>query len=99
MGPHGPKEGIEMAPVYNAEVKISLKEGVADPEGQNTLKAIELLGYKGVTRVDSAKFFTLDIEASDRGGAEELLTDICRRLLSNPVIHNFDITVKECETH
>ena len=84
-----------MAPLYNADVKISLKEGVADPEGQNTLKAIELLGYNGVTKVSSAKFFTLSIDAPDKERANELLTDICRRLLSNPVIHNFDITISD----
>ena len=84
-----------MAPTYTAQVKISLKEGVADPEGQNTLKAIELLGYKGVTKVNSSKFFTLDIDAPDKENAQELLTDICKRLLSNPVIHNFDIVIDE----
>ena len=29
-----------------AEIRIELKQGVADPEGQNTRKALELLGYE-----------------------------------------------------
>ena len=31
-----------------AEIRIELKQGVADPEGQNTRKALELLGFKGI---------------------------------------------------
>lgn len=31
-----------------AEVRVELKKGVADPEGKNTLKALELLGFEGV---------------------------------------------------
>ena len=36
-----------------AEVRVTLKKGVADPEGKNTLKALELLGFEGVREVRS----------------------------------------------
>ena len=40
--------------MYRAEVRIELKPGVADPEGANTKKTLELLGFKGV-QSDSVK--------------------------------------------
>ncbi|MEM2839549.1 MAG: phosphoribosylformylglycinamidine synthase subunit PurS [Thermoplasmata archaeon] len=76
-----------------AEVRIELKEGVADPEGRNTQKALELLGFSGIVNVKSIKVFeiTLDGTPEDaRAKAEEM----CRRLLANPVIHRFTITIK-----
>ena len=84
-----------MAPTYVAEVKISLKDGVADPEGKNTLKAIDLLGYDGVKNVSSSKLFTIDVDVENVESAQELLNDVCRRLLANPVIHNFDVDIQE----
>jgi phosphoribosylformylglycinamidine synthase len=76
-----------------AEVRIELKEGVADPEGRNTQKALELLGFSGITNVRSIKVFEITLDGSPedaRSKAEEM----CRRLLANPVIHKFTITIK-----
>ena len=33
------------------EIRIELKKGVADPEGKNTRKTLEALGFKGITDV------------------------------------------------
>ena len=32
--------------MFIAEVRVKLKKGVADPEGANTKKALELLGFE-----------------------------------------------------
>lgn len=76
-----------------AEVRIELKEGVADPEGGNTQKALELLGFSGVEKVRSIKVFEITLEASAEN-AHEIVDDICRRLLANPVIHRYSIEIR-----
>ncbi len=48
-----------------AEVRVELKKGVADPEGKNTLKALELLGFQGLKDVKTVKVF--DIYLDDGG--------------------------------
>ncbi len=40
-----------------AEIRIELKPGVADPEGKNTKKALELLGFNDIKGVRSIKMF------------------------------------------
>lgn len=76
-----------------AEVRVELKKGVADPEGKNTLKALELLGFEGVNDVKTVKVFDISFDGSP-AGAEKKVDEMCRKLLTNPVIHNYSITIK-----
>lgn len=76
-----------------AEVRVELKKGVADPEGKNTLKALELLGFEGVRDVKTVKVFDIYIDG-DAGHAEKKIEEMCRKLLANPVIHNYSIKIK-----
>lgn len=90
---------IEITGVYTcqgeimltAEIRIGLKKGVADPEGQNAKKALELLGYKGVHSVNSVKIFVVQLDMDDKKEAEETIKNMCNRLFANPVIHDFQI--------
>ncbi len=76
-----------------AEVRVELKKGVADPEGRNTLKALELLGFEGLKDVKTVKVFDIFLDG-DSGEVEKRVDEMCRRLLANPVIHNYSIKIK-----
>lgn len=76
-----------------AEVRIELKKGVADPEGDNTRKALALLGFSEVKGVKSIKVFEIEMKGAEkaiRGRVEEM----CQRLLANPVIHNYKVSFR-----
>ncbi|MBR2093984.1 MAG: phosphoribosylformylglycinamidine synthase subunit PurS [Candidatus Methanomethylophilaceae archaeon] len=72
------------------EIRIELKKGVADPEGKNTRKTLESLGFKGIADVRSVKLFEveLDMPADEAVKAGE---EMCRKLLANPVIQNYRV--------
>ncbi len=72
-----------------ARVEVRLKHGVADPEGDNTLKALNLLGFEQVAAVRSIKTFELDLRTEDETQARLDLEAMCKRLLANPVIHDY----------
>jgi len=76
-----------------AEVRVELKKGVADPEGKNTLKALELLGFEGLKDVKTVKVFEIHLDG-ESGDLEKKIDEMCRRLLANPVIHNYLIKIK-----
>ena len=78
-----------------ADVYIELKEGVADPEGEATLKTLRLLGFKRVKRVSTVKVFRIDIEARSKEDAEREIAEMCEKLLANPVIQKYRIEWKE----
>ena len=75
-------------------VEIFLKKGVADPEGDATLKALRLLGFPNVTSVGSAKLFRIHLDGADPDKARIEVEDMCRKLLANPVIHEYSISVR-----
>lgn len=76
------------------EIRVALKPGVVDAEGKNTLKAIQLQGFKGVDGVSTSKVYTLDLTAKSADEAKRMCDEISRGLLANPVIHEYSITVK-----
>jgi phosphoribosylformylglycinamidine synthase len=77
--------------MLTAEIRIGLKKGVADPEGQNAKKALELLGFQGVSEVNSVKIFKVQLETDDMAEAETMVESMCQRLFANPVIHDYQI--------
>ncbi len=79
--------------MYTVDIQIRLKKGVADPEGKNTRKALALLGFS-VGDVHTSKIFTITFDAQSPEEAEAVVDDMCRKLLANPVIHNYDITFR-----
>ncbi|MCJ2531467.1 MAG: phosphoribosylformylglycinamidine synthase subunit PurS [Candidatus Thermoplasmatota archaeon] len=79
--------------MVTARVEVRLKHGVADPEGDNTLKALNLLGFEQVSAVRSIQTFEVDLKTEDEARAREDLEAMCRRLLANPVIHDYSFEV------
>ena len=77
------------------EVRIELKKGVADPEGENVKKTLELLGFRGVQGVRSIKTFEIVLDGMTEEEARETVGRMCRRLLANPVIHEYSIHIRE----
>ncbi|MEA2075441.1 MAG: phosphoribosylformylglycinamidine synthase subunit PurS [Euryarchaeota archaeon] len=82
-------------------VTIKLKHGITDPEGENTKKALNLLGFKNVHGVKSMKTFRIALEPETARDEEETVKqeveEMCRKLLANPVIHDYDIQVVKSE--
>lgn len=82
------KDELSYAVVY-----VKLKDGVLDPQGSTILRALENMGYQGIKDVRSGKVFEITIKQSQGKKTEELIDEICRKLLTNPVIekYNFEI--------
>ncbi|AKG91481.1 phosphoribosylformylglycinamidine synthase, purS protein [Geoglobus ahangari] len=76
---------------FTADVYISLKKGVVDPEGEATKKALNLLGFRNVKSVSSVKVFRIELEAKSREDAEKMIEEMCEKLLANPVIQDYSI--------
>lgn len=76
-----------------ARVEIHLKKGVADPEGDNVLKALKLLGFSTVTEVRSIKVFEIEVGERTRETAQSAVEEMCRKLLANPVIHDYRVAL------
>ena len=78
---------------YSARVSVMLKEGIADPQGQTIERALPALGYEGVKGVRVGKVIELEVEAGDPNEAQARVAEMCEKLLANPVIESYDITI------
>ena len=79
--------------MFEAKVTIKLKKGVSDPEGANTLKALHLLGFENVESVSTIRTFDILIDGKSADDVRRNVEKMCQRLLTNPVIHDFEIVV------
>jgi len=81
-------------PAYTVTVTVRLKQGVLDPEAETTQRALERLGFD-IEDLRSADQFELDLTAEDEKRASERAHEMTERLLANPTIHDYEITVQQ----
>lgn len=81
--------------MFLAKVRIGLKAGVSDPEGNNTLKALQLLGFQSIKNVSTERIVRIHLDTKKKDDAVAEAEKACRRLLTNPVIHDYTIEVEE----
>jgi phosphoribosylformylglycinamidine synthase PurS subunit len=80
---------------HRFEVLVSLKPGLADPQGKAVESSLPALGWRNVSRVRVGKHIDLTVHAESAAAAREQVEDMARRLLSNPVIEDFRILAAE----
>ena len=74
-----------------AKVKVTLKNGVLDPQGKAIAGALGHLGFIGVGHVRQGKYFEIDIAEIDEARAREQIEAMCEKLIANTVIENYEI--------
>lgn len=77
--------------LMKAKIKVTLKNGVLDPQGKAIEGALGSLGFSGIEHVRQGKYFEIDLKNTDKAKAKAELDDICRKLLANTVIENYEI--------
>ena len=78
---------------FEARVEITHLPGIADPQGATVLRAMPSLGWHNVSDVKIAKTIRLVVDAADASVAEAQVGEMCERLLANPVIEAYEVSV------
>lgn len=82
-------------PVWKASVRVMLKKGVLDPQGNAVQRSLGALGYPGIERVRVGKYMEVILSASDRDEASRRVEEMGKKLLANPVIEDFSFDIEE----
>lgn len=69
------------------------KRGVNDPQGDAVLSGLKLLGFESTGRVRVGKLIRFNLTADSEAAARSIAQEMCERLLANPVIEEFELTV------
>lgn len=80
---------------FAVEAEIMPKRGVNDPQGESVLSGLNLLGFSGASRVRVGKVIKFQLEADSDEAAKAAATEMCEKLLANPVIEEFELTISE----
>lgn len=81
--------------MYKANIYVTLKEGVLDPQGGAVKKSLHVLGYSKVEEVRIGKFIEVWLDADNKETARRQLEEISDQLLANPVIENYRVEIVE----
>jgi len=81
--------------MYLARVYVTLKPTVNDPQGLTIRGALHSLGFADVESVRAGKYLEVRLDAKDKKRAEKQLTEMCRKLLANPVIEDYRFELEE----
>jgi len=80
--------------VYLASIHVTLKKSVLDPQGVTVKGALESLGFRTVSDVRVGKYFQVSLGAESEEAARAMVLDMCKKLLANPVIEQFDFDLE-----
>jgi phosphoribosylformylglycinamidine synthase len=81
--------------MFLAKVYVTLKPTVNDPQGLTIKGGLQSLGFASVQSVRAGKYMEIRVDAPSKGEAEAAVTEMCRKLLANPVIEEFRVDVEE----
>lgn len=72
-----------------ARIRITLKNGVLDPQGKAIQHALSGLGFPGVEDVRQGKYIEVALAETDEAKAKTAVEKMCKDLLANTVIENY----------
>ena len=73
-------------------VLVRPRDGILDPQGQAIDRSLQGLGYPS-RGVRAGKVFDLELDAADHGTAESQARELAERVLTNPLIEQFEVVV------
>ena len=80
--------------IFEVEITITLKKGMLNPEASTIERSLELLGYN-VNNVNTSEIIKFTMDSDNKNSVKKDVTDMCERLLCNPVIHDYKIKICE----
>lgn len=74
-------------------VTINRRPEIADPEGTTVMRALHELGYTETETVRMDRVIHMDVEGDDPDEVRSRVEEMCRQLLANPVLEDFEVEV------
>ena len=79
-----------------AKIFIKYKEGILDPQGTVTNKALKSISIKGITSMGIGKYIEMDFRKSiKKNDAISITKDSCNKLLVNPNTETYTFEIEE----
>jgi phosphoribosylformylglycinamidine synthase len=78
---------------YTVQVKVMPLKDLLDPQGKAVMGGLQSLGINNVEDVRIGKNITLQVNAESPDRAKAIAEEASKKLLSNPVMEYFEVSV------
>jgi phosphoribosylformylglycinamidine synthase len=78
---------------YTVQIKVMPLKELLDPQGKAVMGGLQNLGLSGVEDVRIGKNITLQVNANSAEQAKQLAEEASKKLLANPVMEYFEVSV------
>ena len=73
-------------------IKVRLKKDVLDPQGKVVQQTLQNMGMSTLKSLRQGKYFEIEIDENNEDKAKNKIEDICKKLLVNLIIEDFEIS-------
>ena len=80
---------------FKAEINVMPLKALLDPQGKAVTGSMKNIGLSEINNVRIGKHISLEIEASNKEAAQKKTEEACKKLLANPIMEFFEITLEE----
>ena len=80
--------------MYSAQIKVTLRKSILDPQGKTVEHSLMSLGYKNIKDTRIGKYIELKLDLGDEAEAKKITEEVCRKLLANPVMEDYEYVIK-----
>ncbi len=84
---------------YVAHVTVMLRKSILDVQGKTVEHGLHSLHMPGLANVRIGKNIEIDVTAPDIETATDMVEDACKKLLANPVMEDYSISILEPATN
>jgi phosphoribosylformylglycinamidine synthase subunit PurS len=79
--------------IFSVYIKVMPLKELLDPQGKAVMSGLQNLGIANVSDVRVGKNISLQIDAASSEEAKQIAEDASKKLLANPVMEYFEISV------
>lgn len=81
--------------MYKAIITVKLRPSILDPEGKAIEQALQSLDFTALSGLRVGKYIEMNVEATERDVAEQMVNAACGKLLANPVMEDYSYELHE----
>jgi len=84
--------------MFKANVEVTLRASILDPQGKAVQHALHNLGFASVDKVRIGKHIEMWVDTDDEREARAIAKQACIKLLANPVMEDYHLEIEAVET-
>jgi phosphoribosylformylglycinamidine synthase subunit PurS len=79
--------------MFTAKIKVTLRKTILDPQGKTVEHSLKSLGYDNISGTRIGKYIEMKIDVNSKEEAAVIAEESCKRLLSNPVMEDYEFEI------